>query len=406
MEDDPKTLFYLYRSLCEQRSISPDPNLLSELEECSILLHLTSEPHITLILHLLTTAPTSLKYFPQHLWIGTGYLPAETVGTLATYLSHQNNLISLSIENTSLPDTAVETLLTAISPKIAPRSSLTHLKLSNVGLTTNAALAVAPLLSSSLGNLKYLNLSNNAANFPGVRALMEANAARPPQISPLTLELSGNLVRIEMLNTITHGIGAVVAFIAGLWLTIKAHSSGHSNMIVASIAVYCVSLFTLLASSCAYHSFFRRPLIHALLRRADHCSIFLLIAGTYTPFIVAYTLDPPTIHGPVTLAAVWGCAITGVIRSLLGVGTNRTRALFALCTGWIGIFSVRTLKERMQSGAMYGVFIGGMAYSIGLIFYLLGKRIPILHVVWHFAVIIGGGFHYLTLSKYVVHSGG
>lgn len=404
MENDSSSLADLYRNVCKQRSITPDLRVADDLERRSSTLFLTAEPHITLVLHLLTTTSASKNSLPTTISITASHLPAATVGTLATYLSHQKHLTGLSISNTSLPDTAVETLLTALTISAATTSPLSYLCLSDVGLTTANALVVAPLLSAPLGALTHLDLSNNAANFRGVRALTEAVKLRPTDAPPLSLNISGNLVDIEMLNTLTHGVGAVFALFAGIWLTLQMYWHGHSAVKTTSIAVFCISLFTLLASSCAYHALFRYPRAHALLRRADHCSIFLLIAGSYTPFLVIYTLHPPTVYGPITLAAVWTCAAAGMVRSLLGLGTNRTRALFALGTGWIGIFSVRTLKQRMQRGAMYGVFLGGMVYSIGLIFYLMGKRIPILHVVWHIAVIVAGGLHYLTLSKYVVHT--
>lgn len=343
---------------------------------------------------------------PSQMTICAGSLPATTVGTLATYLSHQTHLTHLCIECTALPEAGVETLLTALTVATAQRSPLTHVRLADVGLSTKGAVALAPLLSHGLGGLQSLDLSNNRANFRGSQALQQAADARPSHSAPLTLDLSGNLVTVELLNACTHGVAAAIALVAGALLTWQAARKPLRRAIVGSIGIFCTSLFTLFASSCAYHSLFRRPRLHALLRRADHCSIFLLIAGSYTPFVATYTLQPPTVSGALTLAAVWACAAAGIARSVVGAGSNRGRAFFALATGWMGLISIRTMMERMPSGALFGVVVGGIIYSIGLVFYLLGKKKPILHVVWHFAVMLGGSFHYTALSKYVVNARG
>lgn len=399
--DSPTSLAQIYLSVCEERAIEADQDVVDSLVDNSETVFVKGEAHVIVLLHLFMTLPELENQFPTKLVISAVRLSAATMGTLATYLTHQRHLTHLMIRDTRLAETSVEIVLNALTASAAAVSPLMHASFINVGLKAKDALSISVMLTQPLGGLTYLDLSNNIINFPGVRALTAAATERNKLYPvPLELNLSGNLVTIEVLNSITHGIGAIWALIAGVLLTLSARRNGLTDVQVASIAIYCTSLFSLLASSCAYHTAFRYPRFHSLLRRADHCSIFLLIAGTYTPFIVAYALN--TVVGRVTLAAVWTFASIGIVRSVIGVGSNRSRALFALVTGWIGLMAHRTMVQSMQSGALRGVVAGGITYSVGMIFYLLGKRLPVMHVVWHFAVMIAGAIHYMTILRYVV----
>lgn len=393
-----------YKAVCEQRSILPDDRLLSNLQSSKTQLHLSSDEHVTLLLNVFTTLPVSTTpvSLPTHLTIHASSLSASTIGTLATYLTRQTHLTHLCIQGTHLPATGAETLLTALTAAAARDSPLTHLRLSDVGLSTTSACALAPLLTYELGQLTHLDLSNNRANFGGVSALLGALSRRDASAQPLEIDTSGNLVVIERLNALTHGLGAAIAVPAGALLIWRALHSSMPLAGVLAVTIFCLSLVTLLLSSCTYHSLHRRPYLHAVFRRADHCSIFLLIAGSYTPFIYAFALQPPELEGLLTLAAVWAFAAVGIGRSLVGAGSNGSRAFFALATGWVGVFGIRTMWQRVPSGALWGIVCGGLVYSFGIAFYLLGKWHPLFHVVWHLAVIFGGCFHYIAVSKYVV----
>lgn len=401
--DSLTSIAQLYSSVCEERGIGVDRDVVDALVDGSEIVYVKGEAHLIVLLHLFMTLPELNSRYPTKLVVSATRLSASTIGTLATYLTHQRHLTHLAIKDTQLPETSVEIVLNALTASPAAVSPLMSASFTNVGLTAKDARSIAVLLTQPLGGLTSLDFSNNAMNFPGVRALTVAAAERNKlYTAPLELNLSGNLVTIEILNSITHGVGAIGALIAGISLTLSANRNGLKDVEVASIGIYCASLFSLLASSCSYHTVFRYPRLHRLFRRADHCSIFFLIAGTYTPFIVTYALN--SLIGRVTLGAVWTFALIGIIRSLLGTGSNRSRALFALATGWIGLMAQRTMAASMQPEALKGVVAGGITYSVGIIFYLLGKRLPIMHVVWHFAVMIAGAFHYITLSRYVVHA--
>ncbi|CAN8066418.1 unnamed protein product, partial [Agarophyton chilense] len=276
------------------------------------------------------------------------------------------------------------------------------LDLARTGLDVRAALAVAPFLTRELSGLTRLDFSNNCANERGVRVLRKHVALRHAALPPLHVDLSGNLVVVEALNAATHGVGALVALVAALFMLRRALVQHTSLPVFAAVCVFLFSLFTLLTSSCVYHSCFRHPAASRCMRRADHCSIFLLIAGSYSPFIMRYTLYPLVWRGPLTLVAVWTCAFVGIYRSLRAMGSNSSRALFALLTGWLGSLSATTLVQRMHTGALHLVVLGGVVYSLGIVFYLLGNKRPIMHVIWHLAVLVAGALHYAAVWQYVL----
>lgn len=344
---------------------------------------------------------------PEHssVTIRTRPLSAADVALLAHFLSNNKHVVRLSLATVPLGSAVAFQLLAAVAAPREPPSPLRALSLRSVGISTSGAKQIATLIrEANFGQLESLDLSNNRANWPGERALEKAVVARVLEgRTAIDVDVSGNLVVVEWLNAITHGLGAFGALAGGIVMTASAVRHGLPGANVASLVVFALSLFTLMASSCVYHSAFRCPAASRRLRKADHCSIFMLIAGSYTPFVVCYTLDPPTFAGPATLLAVWTCASVGIARSLAESGSSNARSLLALATGWLGAFSVRTMTERMQEGALNFVVSGGIAYSLGIIFYLLGKKIPMMHVIWHVAVMLGGGLHYFALWRYVVN---
>ena len=367
------------------------PTDLPTLLSCSKV-HVPASTSLPSLLPLLRRKHTSLTLHARH-------LPAAHLALLADFLSGPHPLLHLSLAHVALPARAPAALLAAIASSPAPLQSVS---LRAVGISAASARKLAHVLRrSELPHLRHVDVANNAANWPGVRALRQAAAAAHPR---LVLDVSGNLVFVERLNALTHLFGALLALPAGLALARAAVRHALPPLHVASLLVFAAALVTLMACSAVYHGAFRSAERRARLRKADHCCIFVLIAGTYTPFVVCYTLDPPTTAGPAALAAVWALAAVGVVRSLRGDGSNRSRALLALATGWVGMLAIQTLLERLQGGALAAVVAGGLVYSLGMAFYLGGKKIPVLHVVWHVAVMVGGGLHYYALWRYVVHA--
>eukprot|EP00177_Eucheuma_denticulatum_P004958 GFKZ01009015.1.p1 GENE.GFKZ01009015.1~~GFKZ01009015.1.p1 ORF type:complete len:372 (-),score=31.07 GFKZ01009015.1:599-1714(-) len=327
-----------------------------------------------------------------------GPLSPANLTALTTFLSKSNTQITtLSLSNHPLPPSLPATLLQSLPPT----TPLTTLILQSASLTPTCTPPIAHLLCSHPLVPLTLDLSNNRLNHRGILTLQSALLSRPPDFPKISLILSGNLHTVEVLNTVTHAIGAALAVFGGFFLTIRAYFHHLPVATVFSLATFALSLVTLLTSSAVYHAHFRNPRLSTKLRKLDHCSIFVLIAGSYTPFIVGYALDPPTVFGPITLLAVWTCAAIGITRSLMGVDSNRSRSLFALVTGWLGLMVTQTMMERMERENVGALVAGGVSYSLGILFYLGGKRIPFLHVIWHFAVLFGGAFHFIALWNYV-----
>lgn len=319
------------------------------------------------------------------------------ISSLANFLATDTQIHTFSISKVPLPASSPATLLQAISNT----SNLTTFVLHDASLTYSCIPPLAQVISSQPLTSLTIDLSNNLLNARSIRALKKAVSSRPATFPPINLYLNGNLPAVELFNTVTHGVGALFASVGGIFLTHRAHGKALPGFQLASLAAFALSLVAMMTSSAVYHGHFRYPSLSTKLRKVDHCSIFILIAGSYTPFLVCYTMDPITFSGPFTLVAVWVFAIVGVVRSLMGVDSSKTRAFFALATGWLGLFSMGTMVERMEKEVIGGVVAGGVVYSIGMSFYLFGKRRPWLHVIWHFAVLIAGALHFYALWTHV-----
>lgn len=385
-----------YLSLCDEHSMPPETSIETSFRSCLSILPVPTERQLSVVLLVLTRCPPSAVNHLKRLVVTAEKLSWKAIDSLLVYLESQTHFTHLSLNRVHLGDSAVAKLLHTLG--MADASPVTHLSLSATGISTKGAVQMSTLLTTPLGALAHLDLSNNAANHRGVQAIEKAVSSRH---TPLLVNLSGNLVTVEVLNTVTHAVGAGAALLGGIMLTYRAYANNTSTAVTCSLAVFALSLFTLLTSSAVYHAAFRAPRWATRLQKMDHCSIFLLIAGSYTPFMVKYAMDSS--EGRYTLAAVWVSALVGIVRSVMGTGGSKARSGLALFTGWLGLLSWRVMSERMGNDLAL-VVGGGVAYSVGIVFYLLGKRMPSMHVVWHFAVMLGGGLHFVALWTYVAAS--
>ena len=201
----------------------------------------------------------------------------------------------------------------------------------------------------------------------------------------------------EVANSVTHGIGIVLA-IAGLAvLTAFAARNGTAWHVTAS-AIFGATLILCFTASTLYHSI-QGDRIKQVLRVFDHSAVFLLIAGTYTPFML---IGVPGPWGWTILAAVWALAITGV--ALKFVLRGRLHGLIValyLAMGWLVVVATRPLVENIGAGGMAFLAGGGLAYTIGVIFYKW-RRLPYSHAIWHGFVLLGGGLHYFGVLFYLI----
>jgi hemolysin III len=203
--------------------------------------------------------------------------------------------------------------------------------------------------------------------------------------------------REEFLHATTHGVGAVLGAAAAALLLVLAARRGSLEHVIAC-GVFAASLVILYASSTLYHAL-PSPEAKRRLRVLDHCAIFLLIAGTYTPFAM---ISLPRFAGAALLAVVWGVAAAGAAIKL-SARTLRERWSLALYLGlgWCALVVMPALIRSLGTAGVLLVLGGGVAYSVGVIFFVW-KRLPYHHVIWHLFVLLGSGLHYAAVLLYVV----
>ena len=202
----------------------------------------------------------------------------------------------------------------------------------------------------------------------------------------------------EITNAITHGIGALLA-VAALVLTV-VYSSIHGNpyAIVAS-AIYGFTIILLYVMSTIYHSL-KINRAKKVFRVIDHCSIYLLIAGTYTPYTLV-TLNGAV--GWVLFGIVWGCAIIGIILNILDMKKFKKASMaLYLIMGWAVIFTLKPLLENIALPGFLLLLGGGIVYTIGAILYGVGKKKKYIHSVFHLFVVAASVLQFLSIFFYVI----
>ncbi len=200
----------------------------------------------------------------------------------------------------------------------------------------------------------------------------------------------------EVLNAYSHGFGIILGII-GLFLLITKVDHSQSYYLL-SVIVYGLSTIILFFSSTLYHAV-SKPVLKQKFRVADHISIYLLIAGTYTPVLLIVL---PNSLGWQLLCAVWGIALFGVILKIFFTGKFEIfSTLLYLVMGWLIVFDFSTLKELIHSNGINWLFAGGLFYTIGIVFYAI-EKIPYNHVIWHFFVLIGAICHFIMMYYYIV----
>ncbi|GLQ29743.1 PAQR family membrane homeostasis protein TrhA [Litoribrevibacter albus] len=204
-------------------------------------------------------------------------------------------------------------------------------------------------------------------------------------------------VKEEIASAITHGAGAVASLV-GLVFLLLAAFSGQDTWAIVSAFVYGLSLFTLYLASTVYHSVFC-PIKRDRLKSLDHCAIYLLIAGSYTPFLLVNMRD--TI-GWTVFGLVWGIAAVGIILKVCFRHRFKLlRVATYLMMGWIAVFCGKDFIEAIDPAGFSLLMAGGIVYSVGVIFYMMPK-VPFSHAIWHLFVIGGSVCHFLAIYHYVI----
>lgn len=202
----------------------------------------------------------------------------------------------------------------------------------------------------------------------------------------------------ELVNAISHGIGVLFA-VAALVLTV-VYSAIHENVwAVVGSSIYGSSLIILYTMSTIYHSL-KPNNAKRVFRILDHDSIFILIAGTYTP----YTLV--TLNGWIgwtLFGIVWGCAVLGITLKSIDIRKfKKLSTIFYVIMGWVIIIAFKPLYDAMEIGGVYLLIAGGIIYTIGAVFYALGKNKKYMHSIFHIFVLVGSILHFFSIFLYVI----
>ncbi len=201
----------------------------------------------------------------------------------------------------------------------------------------------------------------------------------------------------ERFNSISHLVGAVLALIGVTVLVTQAGIEGGATRII-SFAVYGVTLFLLYLFSTLYHSL--RGRAKAIFQTLDHHAIYLLIAGTYTPFTLVALQGSTT--GWWLFGAVWGLAVIGiVIDTLRHEGGRILSVAIYLLMGWLILFALGDIIQALPPAGFWWLVAGGLFYTVGVIFYALASRWPWCHGIWHLFVLAGSVSHYVAILFYL-----
>jgi hemolysin III len=204
----------------------------------------------------------------------------------------------------------------------------------------------------------------------------------------------------EIAHSITHGIGALLSVIGLVTLVMYSSRYGDAWSIVSS-GIYGTTLIALYTSSTLYHSV-TTPEPRKVLQKLDHAAIFFLIAGTYTPFTLVNLRDD---WGWPLFAMVWSIAIAGVIMELLVKQRSRRLSVaLYLGLGWLILVAIQPMIANVAPGGLVLLLIGGLFYSLGVIFYMW-KTLLYHHAIWHLFVLAGSTCHFFSVLLYVIPNG-
>lgn len=201
----------------------------------------------------------------------------------------------------------------------------------------------------------------------------------------------------EVAHTLTHGIGAIASIVALVFMLIWAARHGDSWHML-SAAIYGSSLVLLYTASTLYHAL-PSPRLKYFFQQADHAAIYILIAGTYTPFLL---INLRGAWGWSLLALVWSIAVIGVVIELVLKERKKWLSLsLYLGLGWMALIAINPMLDKVASGGLLLLLGGGLAYSLGVSFYVW-KSLKYHHAVWHLFVLAGSVLHFLSIFYYVL----
>jgi len=336
-----------------------------------------------------------------------GYLPgalalAHSLSQHAhslTYLDLSNNHLTFhgaSVVKASVKLTNTHRLMAS---KVPPHRS------SDPPHTSDSHKASDPPHTSDSHKVEGIERSNQTRNSDKTTEanpvrLGQINTQHPPQ---LIVDVSDNFVHEEILNSLTHGFGLFLAVVASIMLLIEGFGKSSTVSHNLSVVIYSFSLIFLYSSSLFFHAFFKLKTTKKIFQRLDHMAIYILIAGTYTPFGLILFHGAT---GTMMMVIVWTLGLAGVVVDLLWFRRYRTfNLILYLLQGWSILFMGSDLLEVAANTSIVcfiWIGAGGLIYTVGVVFYVVGDKIPIYHAIWHVFVVLGSFCHFVAIYIYVI----
>ncbi|MCB1143445.1 MAG: hemolysin III family protein [Leptospiraceae bacterium] len=202
----------------------------------------------------------------------------------------------------------------------------------------------------------------------------------------------------EFGNALIHGIGAFLGLIGWIYLATQAMGTNQATNKIISVSLFGFSLIALYLSSTLYHSS-KTEKTKKFFKVLDHCSIYLLIAGSYSPFTLIL-LEGSSRY--ILLSLAWGLAVAGIVFKLYFTGRfKKTSTAIYILMGWMALFFYKPILEAIHYEGFAWIIGGGLSYTLGAIFYLW-DRIPAFHTIWHIFVVGGSTLHFFAILFYVI----
>ncbi len=247
-----------------------------------------------------------------------------------------------------------------------------------------------------------MNRTVSALDYEG-RVLISAKPATPKKKRTKLCDrkLPSYTLGEELTNAITHGLGALFGVFA-LVTCVLASAAGGGIWDVLGSAIYGASLIILYSMSCIYHSL-KPGMGKKVMQVIDHCTIYFLISGTYTPIVFTRLIPYSPGWGWTIFGIVWGCAIVGCV--FTAIDLKKYAALSMVCylgMGWCILMAAKTAIAAVPANGLLWILIGGISYTVGAVAYGLGKSIRYMHSVFHVFVLIGSVTQYLGIIFYVL----
>lgn len=201
----------------------------------------------------------------------------------------------------------------------------------------------------------------------------------------------------EIINSATHGMGALLGIAALVIMTVMAAEQSSALKVVSSV-IFGSSLILMYSASAIYHAVTSKRLKY-IFKVMDHSSIYLLIAGSYTPIVLVILRGG---WGWSLFGVIWGFAILGLIFKLFATGKFEIVSTLAyVCMGWLAIIAIKPLYDALPAGGIFWLFGGGLCYTLGVIFYAW-DRLRFGHAIWHLFVLVGSICHFFLILFYVI----